>query len=228
MLRDTREIRVTAFQQFVQDLATYPPNRDNSAEAAFVVGYVASRMAPGTLEYFRLLRPLEPLVPGVLVWYGMCAALQSDDFIAGSGGVGRRIYRDFVAAPTFPDRPRADISVWDLDVFSHSENSPVSMVGSSSFSVELLPDVVCLASSKSQAPVKPYRQMTSEPQLLYDRDLLRDDPSTRESEPTLTTQELASLREELRQVLTRVDSVRYKLERMTSRADAPRKGRPRK
>ncbi len=221
MLRDTREIRVSAFQSFVQELAHLEPGRDNSSDAPFVVGFVASRLAPGSLEYFRLLRPLESLLPGVLVWYGICAALQGGDFIAGSGGLGRRLYRDLSAAETFPGRPRADISVWDLEVFARSESTPLSMLGNTSFSVELAPDVVCIASTRTSAAT--VARATSQRSPGPDAEAIRDALPPAQRELPMTSYELTSLLEELRQALTRVSNVQYKLERLTGRLDTTSK-----
>ena len=222
MLRDTREVRVTAFQKFVSDLANMPRQSGDADELTFVVGYIASRLAPGSLEYFRILRPMEQHLPGVLVWYGICAALQGDDFIASSGGLGRRLHRDLSAGPTFPQRPRADISVWDLEVFARSESTPLSLLGSGSFDVELMPDIICIAPSRASRP--------SQPSVFADRDAVREAPASR-SEESPTPNELKSLLAELKQALGRVANVQYKLERLTGGLDSTRasaKGRQRR
>lgn len=214
LLRDTREVRVQAFQEFVSSL-TNLSGVAHGRELPFVVGYLASRLAPGSIEYFRLLKPLEQAFPGLLVWYGICAALQGEDFVASAGGLGRRLYRDLSAAETFPERTRADISVWDLEVFARSESSPVSLLGSAAFAVELIPDVVCVASGRASRP--------SQPPLPHADASYREAASSRD-EPVMTSGELKSLMDELKQALVRVANVQYKIERLTGQGglDSPR------
>jgi hypothetical protein len=220
MLRESREIRVQAFQRFAQDLPETAKAPADVEEMALMLGYLASRLAPGSLEYFRLLRPLEAHLPGLLVWYGICAALQNEDFVGSAGGLGRRLYRDLASLPTFPEAPRADISVWDLEVFGRSEANPLSILGSAPFRVELVPDVVCVASGRG-APASQGHQLESDP--------VRQ--ALRQAEMSMTPYELRSLLDELRQALSRVANVQYKIERMVGDSGStrtPSKGRTRK
>jgi hypothetical protein len=220
MLRESREIRVQAFQRFAQDLPEIAKAQGDAEEMALVLGYLASRLAPGSLEYFRLLRQLEVHLPGLLVWYGICAALQNEDFVGNAGSLGRRLYRDLIALPSFPEAPRADISVWDLEVFGRSEANPLSFLGGAPFRVELVPDVVCVASGRG-APASQGQ--------LPESDAVRQ--ALRQAELSMTPYELRSLLDELRQALGRVANVQYKIERMVGDSGSTRsqsKGRTRK
>lgn len=221
MLRESREIRVQAFQRFAESLSTASVSSEADAEEmTLILAYVASRLAPGSLEYFRLLRPLEQHLPGLLVWYGICAAFQTKDFVGNAGALGRRLYRDLSAPDTFPASPSADISVWDLEVFARVENSPLSVLGNASLEVELLPGVTCTAPRRVAA--------SSQGALLPEADRSRQ--FSESAERLSSSYEVRSLLDELRQALSRVQQVQYKLERMTGDSGAtraPSKGRRR-
>ncbi|MGH8223325.1 MAG: hypothetical protein ACREQZ_10165 [Woeseiaceae bacterium] len=227
-LRDTREIRVSAFQQFVQEVLKARTNMTNTREMSFLVGYIASRLAPGSLEYFRLLRPVDEIIPGVLVWYGVAAALHGDDFIATSGGLGRRLERELAAPRTFPLPPRADMSVWDLEVFSRSDqqNSPLAMLAGGPIQVELLPDVVCIALPRMAASViRPptvggatSAAGTAQSAIVTER---------RTELPQAALVELGDLLGELNQALSRVANIQYKIGRLGESLELPRSNRGR-
>jgi hypothetical protein len=202
MLGDTRETRVSAFHRFADELAQVSQGLAGDGELAFVLGYLASRLSPGRLEYLELLKPLEGPAPQVLVWYGICAALQGNDFISASGGLGRRIHRDLSAAVTFPERPRADLSVWDLELFSKSEAGPTFAVRGRSLEVELLPDVVCVASDRGRP---------SQAGLFYGGGYPEPDTERLDS---IRTGELKTLAEELRLAVDRMASVQFRLDKL--------------
>ena len=88
VMRGPREERVVAFERVADQL------RESSANpvvVAFTVGYLASQIAPGTLEHLHVVSPHVHAFPGVLMWYGMCAGLHGRSGVTSyAGGLGRR------------------------------------------------------------------------------------------------------------------------------------------
>jgi hypothetical protein len=113
MMRGPREDRVVAFEQVVHQMRgrTF----ENPITLSFVLGYLASQVAPGTLDHIHLLSPYMNDFPGVLLWYGLCAGLYRRSNVASyAGGLGRRAIREVLRSEAFMDRPICDIALSEL------------------------------------------------------------------------------------------------------------------
>ena len=87
----------------------------------FVLGYLFSQLAPGTLEHLPLFATSAVSEPRILLWYGVCAGLHPRSDVQNfAGGVGRRALRDIEAREAIVDRPRCDFSADELDFLSAS------------------------------------------------------------------------------------------------------------
>lgn len=136
----TREARVEAFDRSVQEaMASRVPNAD------FALGYLASRLATGSLIHAALLASLRDRFPAVMLWYGTCAGLTGDDAIPSAfGGVGRRVFRELCVPDSLYTRPRSDISALELDVLftGSGEDIPLFPTNTPSLlAVELEPGI---------------------------------------------------------------------------------------
>src|SRR5581483_3671103 len=60
LMRDTREERVITLERALRSLTSSSLERE---EASFIAGYLISRVAPGTLDHWKLLDPVRGLLP---------------------------------------------------------------------------------------------------------------------------------------------------------------------
>jgi len=91
------------------------PIRD--ARLSFAIGYLGSAIAPGTFDHYGTMRDMESHVPGVHLWYGLCAGLYKKNSLQGfSGGIGRRVVRDLERNDSVYARPYCDIAISELEV----------------------------------------------------------------------------------------------------------------
>jgi hypothetical protein len=137
-MQDTREERVRLLENFLKTLG----NRAQATEeAAFLVGYLVSMIAPGTLDHWRLLTPTRQSIPTAGLWYGVCAGLRREARMESyGGGVGRLVNRELQRKVDLLERPTCDIAVDELEVtgpFFKAENG----VASNAIEVEVSPGV---------------------------------------------------------------------------------------
>jgi hypothetical protein len=144
----TREERVTAFERA---LGTASGNRPQ--EEAFALGYLASRINPGTLTHATLLVPALQHHPSAMLWYGICAGLVPESgLLSELGGIGRRVLRDLMFTDEFVSRSRWDISAAELEILVGGERSDDFPVTSpTQLSVELEPGVWTVVNWSSRA-----------------------------------------------------------------------------
>lgn len=101
----TREERGSYLQQMLK--AVPPSNSDESMAAA--CAFLATQVAPGSLEHFDLLRGATN--PSIAYWYALYASLQSpSEILSGLGGLGLRVVRDLARTEDVAGRPIADIA----------------------------------------------------------------------------------------------------------------------
>ena len=111
--RDTREERVGKFDSAMRAML-----ENDQPHSAFVLGYLASRINPGTLLHAALLAPALKRYPSVMLWYGVCAGFADPSAIMTAlGGLGRRALRDLCVRQHLFDRPTADLSLDELEIF---------------------------------------------------------------------------------------------------------------
>lgn len=110
----TREERGTYLQLALREAKSVPETDIESSEVASAAcAFIATQVAPGSLEHFELLRSSGR--PDALLWYALYAALQSpNEVLTGQHGLGRRLLRDIVWIEDQLDRPRADIAFAEL------------------------------------------------------------------------------------------------------------------
>ena len=110
----SRESRVIAFEDTVQALLRHEqlPMR----EKCFLLGYVASRISPGTLNHISVLFPLIEHFRESLLWFAVFAGLAPESSVADfANGLGWLLNRELGRASSVLDRPTCDIS---LDEFT--------------------------------------------------------------------------------------------------------------
>lgn len=89
-----------------------PAQRD---EHVAVCAFLATQVAPGSLEHLELLKING--TPAMVLWYALFAALQSPiDIVEGIPGVGQRVLRELTAVSDPTSRPTADIAFAELRV----------------------------------------------------------------------------------------------------------------
>jgi hypothetical protein len=144
----TREERVAVFER-----AIAAPTVCGTREAAFAIGYLASRINPGTLAHASLVAPALQRHPAAMLWYGVCAGMAEGTSVLGEfGGVGRRVLREVSAAENFVGRSRADISALELEIRLGGERADDFPVYSpSQLTVELVPGVSTVVNWSSRA-----------------------------------------------------------------------------
>ncbi len=194
LMEGPREQRVAAFEHVSGSLMQGDSRTIMSR--AFVLGYLASRIAPGTLEHLSLLRALENRLPGVMLWYGLCAGLSGGtELVQRLGSVGNRILRELRRRESLFDPPRCDVAISELTVLKRS-SEPTAISGLASAGrliVELLPGV--------NATVRIGKRAATEVQ-------------------PVDVQELQATVAELRHALNRSQQLQSKLERLLARRES--------
>lgn len=123
-MEDTREERVLAFQDFTSPkVLSRIPDADTRA---FVCGYLASLIAPGSMAHLDLVKRYSLDLPAVLPWYGLCAGTPLSGELLGSFNVlGRRLLRDLLRDVPVWESPLADIAIDELMILSDSRMKPI-------------------------------------------------------------------------------------------------------
>jgi len=138
----TREERVVSFEDFANSLLDLR-GRDSLA-SGFLCGYVASRIAPGSLAHIGLIERYAKEMPGTIVWYCACAGLyRENDVPLTFDGLGYRILREVLREESFFERPLGDISFEELEVLLDTEDPDLDFLtaGHNQLMVEVLPRV---------------------------------------------------------------------------------------
>src|SRR5207237_307367 len=113
-MQDTREERVRLLENFLQSFGHV---RQATEELAFLVGYLVSMIAPGTLDHWRLLNSIRQSIPTAGLWYGLCAGLRPESPIESFGaGVGRLVARELRRKVDLMEQPTCDVAVDELEV----------------------------------------------------------------------------------------------------------------
>lgn len=107
--QSTREERAAYLQKALR-LATSVPSDDFAASAC---AFIATQVAPGSLEHLDLLR--QSGNPSVVFWYALYAALQTpNEIMAAQSGLGYRVYRDISRTEAHLSEPIGDIAFEEL------------------------------------------------------------------------------------------------------------------
>jgi hypothetical protein len=132
MMHGPREERVIAFERFAADLANSP--EQDADVVPFMLGYLASRIAPGTIRHSTVLEPVSQRYPTAALWYGFCAGLGGTE----SGmpvmsirrnldlpGGARRVARDLLRNESILAPPTCDIDFQELLALSRTNPDPL-------------------------------------------------------------------------------------------------------
>lgn len=115
-MRDSREDRVRAMDDAVASVAKAKHLDVQLRE--LVTGYLASRVAGGSMSYLDILMPLEAELPLATMWFGLfCSLRNENDVLLAGDCLGRRIARRISQKGEIFSAPVADISLAELDVF---------------------------------------------------------------------------------------------------------------
>jgi hypothetical protein len=134
----TREERGSHLQQM---LKLAPPSSNDDSMAA-ACAFLATQVAPGSLEHFDVLRGASN--PSVAFWYALYASLQTpSEILSGLGGLGLRVIRDVSRVEEPVGRPTADIAFSEVKAL---ERVGIDVLGRkfghlSEVEVELIPFV---------------------------------------------------------------------------------------
>jgi hypothetical protein len=119
MMSLSRERRLEWLDRVIHNVATVELAQPEALP--FVLGYLFSQLAPGTLEHLPLFASSAVGEPRTLLWYGVCAGLHPRSDVQNfAGGIGRRALRDIEAWEAIVDRPRGDFNADELDFLSAS------------------------------------------------------------------------------------------------------------
>lgn len=120
-MNGSREDRVDSFERLRS--AMYGEAYEHQANAALLLGYLASKIAPGTLDHLPMLIESAGRMPSAIFWYGVFAALPMDsDVLATGGGTAQRIWRDATRPASIFDRPTCDLAFEELEVLGRLGN----------------------------------------------------------------------------------------------------------
>jgi hypothetical protein len=147
-MRGPREDRVIAFSEFLRNMVGHLPTGQEMS--AFALGYLASRIAPGTIQHALVLEPVANKYPSAVLWYGFFAGLGSNDpsrakvATLGLPASARWVARDLLRPEALLDAPTCDVAISELRALSHSGSDPLAGLIRTSLAtanIELAPGV---------------------------------------------------------------------------------------
>jgi hypothetical protein len=157
-----KEKRVNVFTDVVRSILE---RKGDSRSDSFVVGYLASLLSGGTVDHADLLFPILSRLPTVLLWYGACAGLSSQNRVAGAyGGLGYRLLRDLTRDESLLSRPSADISFDEFAALARTRarSFELRQSGASWLLVELVPLVTALFRWPPKREIETQLQLSTE------------------------------------------------------------------
>jgi hypothetical protein len=198
-----REARVRAVESAIRELA----HRREGArwERAFVAGYMASRIQPGSLDHFAVLFPAIAELRECLLWYGACAGLTPETSVDNYGnGLGWLMKREVRRPAHWLDRPNCDIAISEMAVLLGDRKGAkpsIPTLSSGVLKVEIVPLISTIVKWPEQVEDNfgDKRMAASNPKTFFDED--------------------TQLREEILEILRRIedsamllDSIRRQVE----------------
>jgi hypothetical protein len=158
----SREDRVVALLGFMKGMPRL--SGLDSEIRAFMLGYLTSRIAPGTIQHSNLITAAAKDLPTAFMWYGFCAGFGGSDngvhALDRRGGVpelpasARRIVRDMLRPEVALGSPNCDISLLELMALSRTGSDPLSTVVRSTqgtAAVEIFPHVLTTVNVSSKS-----------------------------------------------------------------------------
>ena len=145
LLTDDREQRFGAFESAFEMFRRRPAAGNT---AAFLLGYLLSRVAPSTFEHAGVVtQGYVRQMPGILPWYGICSGLTKDTEVLSQGaGLARRIARELDGIEVLCQRPRCDLAMDELRVWTAIARGPAFLRGADPgrLVVEVVPGVTAV------------------------------------------------------------------------------------
>lgn len=132
----TREERVLALTALIENLPATPKWEDR-ALPSLALGFLVSRIAPGTIQHASLLEPVLKQYPEAVIWYGFCAGNSKRNATQRSSparsnsdlpSIGRWIVRSILRAGAPWDAPDYDISWKELFSLFQTGRDPLSSI----------------------------------------------------------------------------------------------------
>jgi hypothetical protein len=156
-----RENRVLAFEEFVHRIDHR--SSEDSDVISFMLGYLASRIAPGTIRHTSVLNQIGNRFPAATLWYGFCAGFGEAELSSPNLRPGRvdfpasarRVTREILREEPVLGPPFCDIGFVELSALARTGGEPLDGLITTTQSaalIELYPRI-CTAvniSSKSQ------------------------------------------------------------------------------
>lgn len=166
----SREERVVTLEKFLSHAQAFSGKLSGGENelVPLALGYLASRIAPGTLRHAGVLGPAVGQYPAALLWYGFCAGLggAETDHAATPSKQGidmppsaRRALRDLLRADPILATPVCDIGYLELVALARTGGDVLGgMITTTpgSATIELIPGVLTTAnvSSRSLAEIQ--------------------------------------------------------------------------
>ncbi|MFH1739239.1 MAG: hypothetical protein ABIH23_09545 [bacterium] len=163
MMHGSREDRVRSFEEFLR-------RSDGISETkpevmSFMLGYLASRIAPGTIRHSSILGQVTHRYPTSVVWYGFCAGFAEGEAnmpnVSRCGvdlpSSARRVIRELLRPEPFLGVPVCDIGYLELLALSRTGGNPLEgliKTTQGSVIVELLPGVCTSVNVSSKPPAE--------------------------------------------------------------------------
>lgn len=108
-----REGRVKAVEMMIRKILQ--GTESNRRHGAFLAGYLASRVQPGSLDHFPLLFPAIAELRESFLWYGACSGLTPETSVDNYGnGIGWLIKRELGRRSHWLERPTCDIALAEM------------------------------------------------------------------------------------------------------------------
>lgn len=161
-MNGSREARVVAFEKFLGQVHGHPGSENDFV--ALAIGYLASRIAPGSIRHAGLLGPIVTQYPAALPWYGFCAGLGDEEAYAATAssrqgadmpGSARRTLRDILRFDPAYAAPTCDIGYLELIALARTGGDALGRLITTtpgSATVELIPGVVTTVNVPSKVP----------------------------------------------------------------------------
>lgn len=151
IMNGPREDRVRAFEEFF-NRSEKNISFSNLDLMSLMLGYLVSRIAPGTLKHSSILEQVIPKYPTSVLWYGFFSAFPENRITiknAGTRGIdlplsARRVIRELIRSDDLAGAPICDISYLELQALSRTGDITLDSFATTTPSlakVELLPGV---------------------------------------------------------------------------------------
>ena len=116
-MQDTQETRIITFERVLKE--TLRGRKAHSLEASFLLGYMASLIAPGSLKHADLLIDHVDSLPTAIMWLSLFASLHQKSQIR-TGNLAHLVWRAMVEDDKVLSRPKSDIALSELQILAEA------------------------------------------------------------------------------------------------------------